>query len=321
MEIIIQKFNTPSKTMRNVIDTNLQSTYRLCEKIGKGSFAGVFRGIHKDTGENVAIKIIDLESCKVEDVQLEITILSQCKCKYIIEYYGSYLIETNVWIVMEFITGGSVLDLLRINVLDELTVAYIIKRVLKGLCYLHNDGKIHRDIKPENIILSKDGNVKLIDFGLSGQLTDQNTKKYNFVGTIDYMAPEIIDNQLGNKHGYNQKVDIWSLGIVAIEMVKGKTPYIEFKPMKVLYFICKKDPPTLDDNFSTYFKHFVMKCLEKNPTHRYSANDLLKHKFITNTKKLRKDICWDKLETQKTNVEIEDKIIQKSDTIKINWVI
>ncbi|GAB7351098.1 hypothetical protein MBLNU459_g1564t1 [Dothideomycetes sp. NU459] len=258
--------------------------YQVLEELGSGSFGVVYKAIEKSTGELVAIKHIDLEGSDddIREIQQEISLLSTCSSDHVTRYKASFVRGVKLWIVMEYLGGGSCLDLLKSGSFSEAQIAIVMRELLQGLDYLHSTGKIHRDIKAANVLLSDDGLVKIADFGVAAQLTNIKSQRLTFVGTPFWMAPEVIQEA-----GYDFKADIWSLGITAMELALGEPPHSQVHPMKVLFLIPKEKPPRLEGgSWSREFRDFVAQCLNKDPEKRPTAKALLKHRFITRSGKV-----------------------------------
>uniref|UniRef100_A0A672QRX2 non-specific serine/threonine protein kinase n=1 Tax=Sinocyclocheilus grahami TaxID=75366 RepID=A0A672QRX2_SINGR len=249
--------------------TDPEELFTKLERIGKGSFGEVFKGIDRRTQNVVAIKTIDLEEAEdeIEDIQQEITVLSQCDSPHVTKYYGSYLKGSKLWIIMEYLGGGSALDLLRAGPFDEYQIATMLKEILKGLDYLHSEKKIHRDIKG---VYAE--HLSPCEEYLIIALSHKQIKRTSFHG-FSKCVPlcEVL---------FCSQADIWSLGITAIELAKGEPPNSDMHPMRVLFHIPKNTPPTLNGDFSKTFREFVDSCLNKDPVFRPTAKELLKHKFI-----------------------------------------
>eukprot|EP01098_Paradermamoeba_levis_P009339 TRINITY_DN3886_c0_g1_i1.p1 TRINITY_DN3886_c0_g1~~TRINITY_DN3886_c0_g1_i1.p1 ORF type:complete len:252 (+),score=68.95 TRINITY_DN3886_c0_g1_i1:683-1438(+) len=210
----------------------------------------------------------------------EIGIMKDSHHPNIVHYFDSYIVEDKLWVVMEYMGGGPLTDVLEQFDQIQLTepqIAHCCKEVLTGLAYIHSLHRIHRDIKSDNILLGSNGDVKLADFGYAAQLTQNKQKRNTIVGTPYWMAPELIRGQ-----AYDTKVDIWSLGIMAMEMAEGEPPYMEFPPLRALFLISTKGIPGLKeaDKWSSSFQDFLSKCLEKDVEKRPFAEDLLKHPFL-----------------------------------------
>ncbi|XP_038207820.1 serine/threonine-protein kinase 3 isoform X2 [Zerene cesonia] len=251
-------------------------------KLGEGSYGSVYKALHKESEQVLAIKQVPVDT-DLQEIIKEISIMQQCDSPYVVKYYGSYFKNTDLWIVMEYCGAGSVSDIMRLRkkTLSEDEIATILCDTLKGLEYLHRRRKIHRDIKAGNILLNMEGHAKLADFGVAGQLTDTMAKRNTVIGTPFWMAPEVIQ-----EIGYDCVADIWSLGITALEMAEGKPPYGDIHPMRAIFMIPTKPPPSFrePDQWSPEFIDFVSQCLVKNPEERATAEYLLTHEFIGNAK-------------------------------------
>ncbi|KIX09350.1 uncharacterized protein Z518_00429 [Rhinocladiella mackenziei CBS 650.93] len=264
----------------------LADKYQMLEELGRGSFGVVYKAIEKATGEIVAIKHVDLESSEEDlaDILSELSVLSSCSSPHVTKYRVAFLRRQTLWIVMEYLGGGSCADLLKPppHFLSENHIAIICRELLLGLAYLHSEGKLHRDIKAANVLLGMDGRVKLADFGVAAQLVGLKSVRNTFVGTPFWMAPEVIQQE-----GHDAKADIWSLGITAMELANGEPPHANVHPMKVLFLIPKQSAPRLEGgNWSKDFRDFVAACLAKDPEKRSSAKELLKHRFIRSAGKV-----------------------------------
>ncbi|CAH9115022.1 unnamed protein product [Cuscuta europaea] len=286
--------------------------YELLHELGKGSYGAVYKARDLRTSEMVAIKVISLSEGEegYEEIRGEIEMLQQCSHPNVVRYLGSYQGEEYLWIVMEYCGGGSVADLMNVTdePLDEYQIAYICREALKGLTYLHSIFKVHRDIKGGNILLSDQGEVKLGDFGVAAQLTRTMSKRNTFIGTPHWMAPEVIQESR-----YDGKVDVWALGVSAIEMAEGLPPRATVHPMRVLFMISIEPAPMLEDKekWSLVFHDFIAKCLTKDPRLRPTAAEMLKHKFIEKCKS-RASVMVHKIEKAKkirSSMALEAQII------------
>ncbi|KAJ3226966.1 hypothetical protein HK099_003758 [Clydaea vesicula] len=284
--------NTSSQTFsddENSYSKNLED-YKIISTIGYGSSAVVHLAKYLPLDSSVAMKEIDtdlFENHHIDELRREIQIMSLSKHPNLLPIYSSFITGSKLYIITPFFEGGSCLDILKTSFpggLDEVSIATILKRVLKGLVYLHQNNLVHRDIKAANILIKKNGTTKLADFGVSSSLIDNSARiglRKTFVGTPCWMAPEVMEQS----HGYNSKADIWSFGITCLELATGKPPLASCAPLKVSYiaqieFKRESIEKSNHKTFSRNFKKLVTSCLKKDPNARLTAEELLKLKFF-----------------------------------------
>ena len=261
----------------------VEDRYVLHERIGRGSFGEVWRGQDRQTGEVVAIKVIDLDQAEdeIDDIVQEINVMALCESAFVTQYYGSHVSGSQLYIIMEYVGGGSILDMMDAFPLTEPYIKTILHDVLRGLDYLHTEGKIHRDIKAANILYSNEGVVKLADFGTSKKIADVANLSVglkSLVGTPYMMAPEVI-----RQTGHSLPADIWSLACVIWEMATTKHPFTQYTDrMVAMYNIAHaKTPPDPPDVLSESAKDFVRRCMQIEAKKRATTSELLAHAFIS----------------------------------------
>ncbi|KAG2736342.1 hypothetical protein G9P44_000432 [Scheffersomyces stipitis] len=256
--------------------------FKIIEKAGQGASGAVYLAeMVKENNRKVAIKQMDLNiQPRKELIINEILVMKDSQHKNIVNFLDSYLRgNSDLWVIMEYMEGGSLTEIIENNEfkLSERQIATICFETLKGLQHLHKKHIIHRDIKSDNVLLDAKGNVKITDFGFCAKLTDQRNKRATMVGTPYWMAPEVVKQK-----EYDEKVDVWSLGIMTIEMIEGEPPYLNEEPLKALYLIATNGTPKLKkpELLSNSIKKFLSICLCVDVRYRATTNELLEHSFI-----------------------------------------
>jgi myosin-3 len=283
-----------------------KDNWRLENVIGRGEFGVVYSACScKADGIQIAaakvIEVDETDSYSWSSIRNEVCILQQYKHANIVQLYGAYREDMlddsrgvrqkcKLWVVMEMCDGGSLKHLAKSAVSDraplpEKVIRYLLHEILQGLRYLHDNNVIHRDVKGSNILLTKKGNVKLVDFGIAAKIlqTDGARRRRSAVGTPQYMAPEVTFCETQDDLDYDSRCDSWSLGITAIQIAEGKPPLSHLTNNEARLHIPRNGPPTLSekDKWSAEFNEFISSCLVKDLEQRPFCRDLINHSFFS----------------------------------------
>jgi len=256
--------------------------YRDMKMIGSGAAGEIFLGVEIATGVKYALKKMKVTQQNTELLATEISIMKSSVHPNVVGYYESYLVGSEIFVSMEYMDGGcltEVLDQFSSLQMTETQIAYVVRSTLLALQYVHSFHCVHRDIKSDNLLLNLRGEVKLADFGYAAQLSEGRQKRNTIVGTPYWMAPEVIRGQ-----DYDEKVDIWSTGIMMMEMAEGEPPYMDFPPLRALFLITTKGIPPLKEpaRFTPNFHEFLKCSLDINASTRPDATAMLAHPFLQN---------------------------------------
>lgn len=264
--------------LRSVVssgDPNL--LYQKMKKVGQGASGSVYVAkslASKNTSFKVAIKQMDLaHQPRKELIVNEILVMKESSHPNIVNFLDSFLRGPGeLWVIMEYMEGGALTDIIDNNRLTEPQIALICRETCQGLAHLHGQNIIHRDIKSDNVLLDARGHVKITDFGFCAKLTEAKSKRATMVGTPYWMAPEVVKQKQ-----YGEKVDVWSLGIMAIEMIENEPPYLDEEPLKALYLIATHGTPKLKnpEKLSQDLRTFLGVCLCVQVHARSGATELL----------------------------------------------
>jgi hypothetical protein len=254
----------------------LLENFQIGERIGKGAYGSVYRGINVENGEMVAIKQVSrgkVNNTEIASILSELDLLKELNHPNILSYKGFIKTNEHINIVLDFVEGGSLHSILEKfgPIPERLAVCYV-KQILHGLNYLHSRGVIHRDIKCGNILVTKDGSVKLADFGIAMRFGDGSAQA---VGSPYWMAPEVIELQ-----GSSSAADIWALGCTIIELLTGSPPYYELNQVQAMFSMVENEMPPIPKQISTPMESFLKRCFKRAPEDRDTAQQLLRHALI-----------------------------------------
>jgi len=254
------------------------------DTIGTGSFGSVFIGLNNMTGELLAVKevAVNVEAHKmkeaVEQLECEVKLLGTLNHPNIVKYVGTLREAKRLYIFLEYVPGGSIASLIqRFGPLVESVIRVYTRQILKGLAYLHASRTVHRDIKGANLLVEKNGRIKLADFGMAKQMVEHMSFTRSFKGSAFWMAPEVI-----RQRGHGVAADIWSVGCTVLEMATGQPPWSQCSTqVQAIFKIASSaELPTIPETLSPQAAEFILLCLQRDPTARPTADDLLNHPFV-----------------------------------------
>uniref|UniRef100_A0A8D1QTH2 non-specific serine/threonine protein kinase n=1 Tax=Sus scrofa TaxID=9823 RepID=A0A8D1QTH2_PIG len=289
------------------------SHFELLKVLGQGSFGKVFlvRKITRpDSGHLYAMKVLKKATLKVRDrvrTKMERDILADVNHPFVVKLHYAFQTEGKLYLILDFLRGGDLFTRLSKEVMfTEEDVKFYLAELALGLDHLHSLGIIYRDLKPENILLDEEGHIKLTDFGLSKEAIDHEKKAYSFCGTVEYMAPEVV-----NRQGHTHSADWWSYGVLMFEMLTGSLPF-QGKDRKETMTLILKAKLGMPQFLSTEAQSLLRALFKRNPANRLGsgpdgAEEIKRHVFYST-------IDWNKLYRREIKPPFKPAVAQPDDT-------